>query len=156
MRPATPADLPAMIALERASLTAAHWSDAEYALLFDAGATSRIALVAAAPEHAGFIVARCAGPDWEIENVVVAPEFRGRGIGLALVTAVIDRANSARAEAVHLEVRASNSAARALYRRAGFIEIGARPHYYDHPDEDAVLYRFQCSRSLELDTETRN
>ena len=142
IRPATPADLPAIISLERASPTAAHWSDAEYSLLFDAGAAARIVLVALAPETAAFIVARTAGPEWEIENVVVAPGLRGRGIGLALVHAVLDRAKIAPAEAVNLEVRASNAAARALYRRAGFGENGARPGYYSDPDEAAVLYRF--------------
>jgi ribosomal protein S18 acetylase RimI-like enzyme len=45
---------------------------------------------------------------------------------------------AAGAEVVHLEVRASNEAARRFYGELGFDEVGARPRYY--PDgEDAVL-----------------
>ena len=38
-----------------------------------------------------------------------------------------------------LEVRASNQAARTLYRQMGFAQISTRPKYYTNPVEDAVL-----------------
>ena len=43
------------------------------------------------------------------------------------------------ATAVTLEVRASNEAAQALYRRFGFLPVGTRKGYYRHPDEDALV-----------------
>ena len=43
------------------------------------------------------------------------------------------------ARAFHLEVRAGNAAARALYRAMGFEEVGKRHSYYSAPVEDAVL-----------------
>ena len=138
IRAAAANDLSAIIALERACPTAAHWNHAEYERIVQSG-SPRFAIVAIEAALVGFIVAGTAGPEWEIENVVVAPAHRGLGIGLALVNAVLDRARAARADAVVLEVRASNAAARALYSRAGFAEIGARPRYYSHPEEDAVL-----------------
>ena len=148
IRPATSADVPAILALERACSSAAHWSDAQYQLVFDPGATPRLLLVAEESSIAGFIMVRTLGPEWEIENVAVAPDFRGRGIGRALVCAAIEGARSLNAEAVFLEVRASNAAARALYARCGFAETGRRSGYYSHPDEDAVLYRFHLRDDL--------
>lgn len=141
IRPATPEDIPAILALERACPTAAHWSEAEYRLVFDPGATPRILLVAEEAVVVGFIVARTLASEWEIENVAVIAEARGRGIGASLVAAVKAHAAQRDAESIFLEVRASNAAARALYSRAGFAEIGQRRSYYSNPEEDAVLYR---------------
>jgi ribosomal-protein-alanine N-acetyltransferase len=45
------------------------------------------------------------------------------------------------AQLIHLEVRPSNKAARALYQRWGFRESGRRPGYYHSPPEDAILYK---------------
>ena len=141
IRPATPDDIPAILSLERACSTAAHWKELEYSLVFDPGATPRMLLVAEDEGVRGFIMVRTLGPEWEIENVAVAPESRGRGIGSALVSAVLERARLQLVDSIFLEVRASNAAARALYSRAGFEEAGQRPDYYSNPEEDAVLYR---------------
>lgn len=143
IRAAEPADIPAIVKIERSCDTAAHWSEAEYANMFVDDAVPRLALVADEALIAGFIVVRSAGPEWEIENVAVAPDHRGRGIGLLLVQAVIARAISQDVRQIHLEVRASNHAARRLYQRAGFHEIGVRAGYYDKPVEEAVQYRWE-------------
>ena len=73
-----------------------------------------------------------------ISAVAVAVEARRRGHGRRLVRALVALAGSLGAEAVTLEVRTSNGAARALYRGCGFEEVGERRRYY--PDgEDAVI-----------------
>ena len=141
VRPAIPADVAALVALARACPTAAHWGDAEYARIFQAGAVPRIVLVAEESAVAGFIVARTVGPEWELENIVVSPELQKRGIGLQLISSLRAQASARQAEAIVLEVRASNQPAQSLYRRAGFAENGRRPAYYANPTEDAVLYR---------------
>ena len=143
VRDAHPEDVPHILNLERSCDSAAHWSEAEYTRVFSGDAITRTMLVADEGECAGFIVCRTAGPEWEIENVAVSPDRRGRGIGLQLVSAVLERARMAPVGEVHLEVRCSNRAARALYCRAGFTESGIRPRYYANPVEDAVLYRWQ-------------
>jgi len=148
IRPATPDDIPALIALERTCPAAAHWSEAEYRLVFDAGATPRALLVAEESALVGFIMVRTLGPEWEIENVAVVLEARGRGFGAALVAAVVEQAKLRRADSVFLEVRASNAAARRLYGRAGFVEVGHRPAYYSKPTEDAILYRLHVPDGL--------
>ena len=138
IRSATPIDAPSILALERTALSAAHWSPAQYQEILSS--SSRIVLVA--EENAfvqGFLVAR-RGPEWEIENVVVAEAFRNQGLGSRLVAQVLDLARSHQAETVLLEVRESNTAARALYEKLHFKETGRRKAYYRGPEEDCILY----------------
>ena len=78
--------------------------------------------------------------EWEIENVVVATGFLRRGIANELMRVLIQRAKNEAASAILLEVRESNLAARGLYRKHGFREVGRRPAYYNDPAEDAILY----------------
>jgi len=54
----------------------------------------------------------------------------------------LDLARNRGAEAVFLEVRESNLAARRLYEKWAFVESGVRRRYYRDPEEDAVTYRF--------------
>lgn len=143
LRPATPADMPAIRALEQSAETAAHWSARDYDALFAPGAPERLAFVA--EEHGqltAFIIANCATHDWEIENVVVDPRYRHQGIATQLIRHIVQRAQAVHATSVLLEVRESNLAARQLYRKVGFIESGRRPGYYRNPSEDALLLKF--------------
>jgi [ribosomal protein S18]-alanine N-acetyltransferase len=138
--------IPAIMRLERSSNDAAHWSEQQYQSLIEAntGEISTLALVAECEPKStivAFLIARQIGPDWELENIVVDQEMRGRGIGTRLLNRLLDRAQQANSDAVFLEVRESNHAARALYRKLGFEQIGSRKSYYSNPLEDAILYR---------------
>lgn len=75
----------------------------------------------------------------EIPNVCVSAEARRRGVGRALMEALIALAEELQIVTLHLEVRQSNVAARNLYRSVGFEEIGIRKNFYELPREDAVL-----------------
>jgi len=75
----------------------------------------------------------------EVEGLLVDRHYRRQGIGSALVGASMAWAASAGASAVRLEVRSSNAAAIALYRRHGFSQAGIRRAYYSAPVEDALL-----------------
>ncbi len=141
IRPATPADIRDMLALEQRAVTAAHWTEAEYAKLFSAG-QQRVALVIDDDGVRGFVVARGLAGEWEMENIAVAGEARRRGLATRLVGELLDRARDQGATAVFLEVRESNLAARRLYEKWAFEECGRRPGYYSQPTEDAILYRF--------------
>jgi RimJ/RimL family protein N-acetyltransferase len=55
----------------------------------------------------------------------VAPDARGQGVGTALLAHALE-AGFRTLERIELEVFASNSRARALYLRAGFVEEGRR------------------------------
>ena len=81
----------------------------------------------------------------QINSVAVCLKYRGRGVGLAFLNAVVGLGGQLGAANILLEVRRSNAAARALYRRLAFRETGQRVAYYSQPVEDAVI----LSRSLE-------
>ena len=65
------------------------------------------------------------GEEWEIENIAVAGRARRRGLGTRLLGEFLDLAQSRGAEAVFLEVRESNLAARRLYEKWAFVESGS-------------------------------
>ncbi len=141
IRPATAADIPRLVALERHAVTAAHWAEADYQRLFAAGGVERLALVLEEGEVVAFIVARGAGVEWEIENVAVAGSARRRGLGTRLLGELLNRLRARGAASVFLEVRESNHAARSLYEKRAFEEQGRRAGYYRQPAEDAIVYR---------------
>lgn len=146
LSPAHAADIPLLMELERECPTAAHWSEQQYAELFrKAPGLERLAVVAlGGPDGAGllgFLVARQVGPEWELENVAVATPARRQGVGQRLLSALLTKAVETASEALFLEVRESNVAARGLYEKAGFKQTGRRRSYYANPPEDAVLYR---------------
>ena len=92
-------------------------------------------------EHqiAGFIVARVILDELHVNNVAVRPEFRGRGLGSALLEMTLKEARKRSATIAQLEVRAGNDAAQRLYQRCGFTVVGRRRNYYRQPTEDALL-----------------
>jgi ribosomal-protein-alanine N-acetyltransferase len=136
-------DLPAILAIEQQSPSAAHWTSKQYNELFGNG----IVLVAEeAGKLGGFVCAKAVAGEWEIENVVVAVEFLRRGIANELLRRLIERAQNGAAAAILLEVRESNGPARRLYEKCGFCEVGRRRAYYRDPAEDAILYALRFER----------
>jgi ribosomal-protein-alanine N-acetyltransferase len=81
---------------------------------------------------------RGAADEVEILLVAVVPHARRRGVGRALVEALLADAGARRA---HLEVRASNRAAIALYERTGFVAAGVRKRYYADGEDALVMAR---------------
>ena len=157
IRPAIAADIPAILALESSSATAAHYSEEQYNQAVQQGLKSgaasrpasggqtgsqrRLALVVEEDSQVkGFLIGRVLGDEWEIENVVVAEEARKRGLGGGLVSEFVNLARERGGQTVYLEVRESNTAARRLYEALRFAETGRRKNYYRHPEEDAILY----------------
>lgn len=86
--------------------------------------------IAAIGEHdVGFALARSTGDEAELLLLATRPNARGRGIGGALLRAVIDEARGRGVATIHLEVRAGNDAVQ-LYVREGFAKVGERKAYY--------------------------
>ena len=75
----------------------------------------------------------------ELLRVAVNPARRGQGLARVLLDACEAALASAGLHDLHLEVRASNAAARALYSAAGWRGTGERKGYY-RDGEDAALY----------------
>jgi ribosomal-protein-alanine acetyltransferase len=128
--------------LEKEAVTASHWSVDQYEAVFSENSPQRITLlVEEAGVILGFIVGRAIEREWEIENIAVASLARRRGMGTELLMKFIELARTRGAQAIFLEVRDSNRAARALYENCGFTKAGSRSGYYHSPEEDAVIYR---------------
>lgn len=87
----------------------------------------------------GFISARRAADELHINNVAVRREHRRRGVGGALLAAVLRQGKERGARKALLEVRAGNGPAQLLYARHGFAEVARRANYYSQPTEDALV-----------------
>jgi ribosomal-protein-alanine N-acetyltransferase len=135
-----------------------HWPEAVWAAAIGLDENLRVALVAEGAQsdsagsvlsqesqpglrRYGFAVASLLPPQAELETIVVAPEFRGQGLGRLLYSALAVELRKLHVTEILLEVRASNHAALGLYRSLGFVESGRRKGYYADPIEDAILMR---------------
>jgi [ribosomal protein S18]-alanine N-acetyltransferase len=78
--------------------------------------------------------------DADVLTVAVMPERQGRGHGTRLVSALLDAAAARGVDAVTLEVRASDEGAQRLYRRAGFVDAGVRPGYYQDGEDARIMW----------------
>jgi len=141
IRQAELADIPAILELEQQAATAAHWSAEQYQTAFGTGSPKRIILIGEDETGVGFIIGKAVGSELEIENLAVHGSARRLGLGTALLKELLEMARNEGIEAVFLEVRESSQAARGLYEKHSFANIGRRKHYYRDPDEDAIVYR---------------
>jgi [ribosomal protein S18]-alanine N-acetyltransferase len=133
-------DLPAVLAIERRAFSQP-WSRA----FFEKELATPFARLTVAMEETqvrsqlvGYSCRWRVTDEVHLLNVAVHPGRRGGGIGRMLVEAVIGEARSTRARTMFLEVRAGNLAARRLYRRLGFRDLGMRRGYYG-PGQDAIV-----------------
>ena len=137
VRKAVAADIPAVAALERSEFPDGA-DEGMLARLLDAEG----GVILAAEEGGGLlgcVWARFVLDEGDIGNIAVAPGFRRRGAGAALLKALLEEAERRQAAVVQLEVRESNLAARRLYEKNGFETVGKRKNYYEKPAEDAIL-----------------
>lgn len=77
------------------------------------------------------------GEEAHVTTVVVDPDHRGGRVGTRLMLSLVTNAIERGAGSLTLEVRVSNAAAQALYRRFGMAPVGVRKGYY--LDEDALV-----------------
>lgn len=134
----TEADLSELAALERRCFSDP-WSEAELRSTFLQPTFKGLLL-----RENGLIVAYacvivvCEQAD--ICIVAVSPEKRRQGLGEKILQALVSLVKESGGEEIFLEVRTSNRAARSLYERGGFEEIGVRRRYYAD-GEDAVVMK---------------
>lgn len=74
-----------------------------------------------------------------ITNVVIEKESRGRGIGTAMLSFLMEEGKKQGISAYTLEVRVSNSPAIHVYEKLGFVSEGIRKNFYEKPREDAAI-----------------
>jgi ribosomal-protein-alanine N-acetyltransferase len=84
-----------------------------------------------------------------IIRIAVAPDYRSRGVATWLLEQSLKLAQQKKDfDSVYIEVRPSNNAAIALYRKLGFYVIGTRPNYYPESKEDALVMKKQLKESI--------
>lgn len=75
----------------------------------------------------------------DVNNLAVCKNFRGQGIGEALLNEMINHSKNLGATQITLEVRPSNTTAVHLYEKLGFKTQGRRKAYYQDNNEDALI-----------------
>jgi len=79
------------------------------------------------------------GDEGHITTIAVDPKVQRSAIGMRLMLGLAKSALERGVNAMTLEVRASNRAAQGLYKRFGFVSVGARKGYYQDNSEDAFI-----------------
>ena len=95
---------------------------------------------------AGYVGSQTVMDESDMMNLAVEPHQRRRGIAEALVRRLEQELAKIGSRVLTLEVRQSNESARCLYEKLGYHQIGRRPHYYQRPKEDALIYRKELDR----------
>ena len=142
IRPATLADAAAIGEAEQVCF-GDPWSASGIAELFENEIVVALAAETGGPKIrlAGYAFARVIAGEAEILNIAVLPLFRRRGVGGRLLEAAVTAVRTGGAAELFLEVRESNTAAKALYFARGFRPVGVRTDYYRNPPENAVVLR---------------
>lgn len=135
IRPMDLDDVPAVHDLEK-RVYPEPWSEGVFR--DELGQPSRVYITAmAGDELVGYAGMMVVFEDAHITTVSVVPEARGGGVAKHMMLHLVDAALANDAEHLTLEVRTSNDAAQALYRKFGFAPVGVRKDYY--LDEDALI-----------------
>ncbi|XFA73552.1 ribosomal protein S18-alanine N-acetyltransferase [Thermosynechococcaceae cyanobacterium Okahandja] len=80
------------------------------------------------------------GDELHLVLLMVHPHCRRQGLAGLLLCRLLQLAHQrGDRQWATLEVRPSNTAALRLYQQFEFTVVGRRPHYYDHPREDALI-----------------
>lgn len=74
-----------------------------------------------------------------VTNIALLPKHRGKKLGQALLTNVMEVTKKLGAVKMTLEVRVTNYVALALYRKLGFHDGAIRKGYYTDNQEDALV-----------------
>jgi ribosomal-protein-alanine acetyltransferase len=94
-------------------------------------------------EPVGLLQWRHLGEEGEILDLAVRRDHRRHGLASFLLQNFLDHISHSTVLAIFLEVRESNSAAIALYKKFGFQITGCRPNYYRNPEESALLMNLE-------------
>ena len=144
LRLADERDLADLAAIERDGFSEA-WDEAALRPWLESERGLALAAEDADGSLAGYALFLLAPDEAELLRIAVRRELRRDGIAGRLLAGGLERLRRGGRPVVTLEVRADNRAARALYARFRFVEIGTRRAYYADGG-DAVVYRWEAAR----------
>ena len=136
VRPASPADATAMaelfaaVAEERNGIASEPPIDVEQRTAQFTASIAESMVAAAGDQIVGMIHTEVSRHGFGELGMLVDRDWRGCGVGSALLRATIDWARGHGLHKLSLEVFAHNTAAIALYRKCGFVEEGHRVKHY--------------------------
>ncbi|MEV3983674.1 ribosomal protein S18-alanine N-acetyltransferase [Nonomuraea sp. NPDC049758] len=137
----TEADLPAVMAIERATFPLDAWSEGMMrGELADMPRSRHYVVALADDEIVAYSGIAVASDQADVQTIAVLEKHQGTGIGSAMLTELLAEARRRGAREIFLEVRADNPRAQAVYRHFEFEEIGIRRRYYDD-GTDAIMMR---------------
>jgi ribosomal-protein-alanine N-acetyltransferase len=131
-------DVKAVAELDRLAFSLP-WPERSFHFEVTSNPASRCWVAESRGQIVGVIVAWLLVDEVHIATIATHPDFRRQGIAQALLTHVLKTGAEEGAVSSFLEVRASNFAAQAMYRKFGYEASGRRLRYYKDNDEDAIL-----------------
>jgi ribosomal-protein-alanine N-acetyltransferase len=131
-------DVTAAVGIEQRAFPDDAWSAETFWSELAERATRRYVVAEADDGLAGYAGIAVIGAEADLQTIAVAAGARGAGLGRRLLAEVTAAAEAAGVRRMHLEVRADNPAAIALYRSAGWEETGRRRGYYRRSDAASV------------------
>ena len=90
-------------------------------------------------ELVGYCIVYYVLDEGEIARIAVDENVRRKGVGRGLLDYVCKCCEEKQILQLLLDVRESNTAARAFYKQYGFVEDGVRKNFYEQPRENAIL-----------------
>jgi ribosomal protein S18 acetylase RimI-like enzyme len=119
LRPASDADIPAIVAIDRAAFTA-HWRHSEATIRRRSAESSHFAVAESAGNVVGYAEGKLLLPGAHLNRIAVRPEYQDRGIGALLLCDALRAFWRRGAERVALNTQSDNHYSQRLYRRIGF------------------------------------
>lgn len=134
-------DIPELVAIDRDLFGHEAWSESTWWSELAGRPQRSYRIVTDTDGIVGYAGVDLAGDTADIMTIAVRPRARGRGLAQGLLEWMRSEAAASGAEALLLEVRADNMAARKLYDRNGFAQINVRRRYYQPDGVDALIMR---------------
>ena len=150
VRPATPSDLLRLMKLETLFAPGDQISVRSWRRFLGREGCVQVAVSGDAVLGAAVVLVRKGSHSARLYSLAVEGRAQGRGVGRALVEAALAFAAAEGCKRLSLEVRPDNDAARALYRKCGFVECGIKPDHYADGTSALIMDRVVPERTAEI------
>ncbi|HSL46789.1 MAG TPA: ribosomal protein S18-alanine N-acetyltransferase [Anaerolineales bacterium] len=142
-------DIPAVIDLDQKSFSLP-WPERSFRFELTDNPASRCWVAELDGKAIGMIVVWLIVSEAHVATIATHPDFRRQGIAKRLLSHALRHLIEEGAVSSFLEVRESNVAAQAMYRKFGYEETGRRRRYYRDNDEDAILMNLDPLKAEQL------